>query len=440
MGIRNRFILKTALAATLCGLLAGCVDGKPASATPSSQVPQSAASYGASSASAPSSITSDRTSSLISSKTPDSQGPASAPLSAVRQEMRGVWISYLEYERMDFSTAEALRRQAAEMFQNCKTLGLNTVILQVRPFGDAIYPSKLFPWSHLVTGTQGKAPGYDPFAIMIEEAHRQGLAVEAWVNPYRVRLNDKKPASLAPQNPAVLHPDWAPKANGGLYYDPANPAVQTLIVDGVKEILQNYQVEGIHFDDYFYPYPLPKNFPEKIPAGKTADQYRRDNVNTLVRAVYAAVKQVNPNVRFGISPQGNLDNNIQQQYSDVAQWLRQSGYVDYLAPQAYWGFGYVTADGKTHLGFAAVADTFAKLPRAPGVDLYMGLGAYRVGVGDGDPDTKGEWTSGGNLAKMVKVLRQKQYGGFLLYRYEHLFWSKEARMEMEKGNLSALLR
>lgn len=141
---------------------------------------------------------------------------------------RAMWVSYLEWPMFDTSGAQGFAASVGSLLDNCAALGLNTVIVQVRPFGDAVYPSAVYPWSHLVTGVQGQDPGYDPLAIFVEQAHARGLAIEAWVNPYRVRLNDTMPpGELAADNPALLHEGWALEANGGLYYDPALPRCRT---------------------------------------------------------------------------------------------------------------------------------------------------------------------------------------------------------------------
>ena len=343
------------------------------------------------------------------------------------QEYRAVWISYLEFENMDFGSEEVFRTQVREMFANCKSIGLNTVIVQVRPFGDALYTSSLFPWSHLITGTQGVAPNYDPLQIMVEEAHAMGLQIEAWVNPYRVQLNANKPQTLAQSNPAVQNTEWAIEANGGLYYNPALPEVREYITQGTLEIVQNYDIDGMHFDDYFYPFPLDVPFDEHLlPAGEDLTHWRRENVNMLIRQVYSAIKAENPNVRFGISPQGNMGNNYTQQYSDVELWLSTEGYADYIMPQIYWGFGYTTSTGSEAYRFDTLVQQWAALPRHENMQLYVGLGAYRIGAGDGGSNPQDEWMSGHNLADMVLYMRSlDNVGGYALYRYEHIFMQDE---------------
>lgn len=355
----------------------------------------------------------------------DTGDEAEKPAQPAR-EYRAMWVSYLEWQQFDFSSAEAFRAGAEEMMANCADLGLNTVIAQVRPFADALYPSQYFPWSHLCTGTQGQDPGFDPLAILIETAHAQGLELEAWLNPYRVQLNASLPGQLAENNPALTSPELVKQAGEGLYFDPCSEEVRQLIVDGVTEIVTNYDVDGIHFDDYFYPTTDASFDAEEYAASGTSlslEDWRRDNVNQLVKAVYDAIQAVKPEVRFGISPQGNMDNNYNGQYSDVALWLSTPGYVDYILPQLYWGYGYTTSGGQTRFGFENITAEWAALERAEGVSLYFGLGAYRIGDGDGGnyDNAVTQWQSGHNLADMIATGREVGADGYVLYRYDFLF-------------------
>lgn len=356
-------------------------------------------------------------------------------------EIRAMWISYKEWETMDFSSEAAFTEQAAQLMANSASLGMNRVLVQVRPFADAIYPSELFPWSDLCTGTQGQDPGYDPLAILVEQAHDNGLAIEAWINPYRVRLNSSYPAGeLAASNPAVTHPEWAKEANGGIYLDPANPDVQAYIAAGVQEILDNYAVDGIHFDDYFYP-TTEESFDEAEYAAADTDlslaDWRRENVNSLVSLVYRTVKESSPTAVFGISPQGNPDNNYNGQYSNVSLWMSTPGYLDYVMPQIYWGFGYTLQSGSDRFAFENIVAEWAAMPRADSVALCAGLGAYRIGDGDGgsNENSTSQWQTGCNLASQVEGLRGAGLDGYALYRYASLFdnaaWSDLAAQECE---------
>lgn len=353
-------------------------------------------------------------------------GAAGGTADADRPACRAVWVSYLEWQRMDFSSAEAFCAEAAVLLDNIAGLGANTVLAQVRPFGDALYPSALYPFSHLAGGEQGTDPGFDPLAILVEESHARGLALEAWINPYRLQAGGT-PAVLAASNLANTHPDWVRAVDGGLYLNPADPDVQRYIADGVAELCANYAVDGIHMDDYFYPTtdlafdeadyaayceasgdPLPR------------EDWRRANVDALVAACHAVTAAAG--VRFGIAPQGQPALCYSAQYSDAARWLAEGGYVDYLMPQLYWGLDY-TADGDDALALDTLAAEWLALDRADGVALCFGLGAYRIGAGDGGDRTGPgtEWLSGHALADQAAALQALGADGVGLYRYDSLF-------------------
>lgn len=330
---------------------------------------------------------------------------------------RAVWVSYLEWQQVDFSTPETFSGDIAVILDNIRNLGATVVLAQVRPFGDALYPSSYYPFSHLCTGQQGRDPGYDPLALLVQAAHDRGLALEAWVNPYRIQAG-LTPA-LCGTSPAKLHPDWVKYTDTGAYLDPANTAVRQYIADAVGELCANYDVDGIHFDDYFYPTTDPAFDAADYAASGTAltqDDWRRENVNALVELCHATARRYG--VRFGVAPVGDPEQNYALQYSDAARWLRQ-GTVDYLMPQLYWGQEYVK-DGDTSHSLARLAGAWAALPRAAGVRLYAGLGAYRIGAGDGS-DAGSEWVSGHALADQLNLLDRLGVQGAGLYRYASLF-------------------
>ena len=360
-------------------------------------------------------------------------------------EWRAVWVSYLEWAAMDFSTEDAFRAGVVQLLDNCTGLGLNTVLAQVRPFGDALYRSSLFPWSHLCTGVQGKDPGFDPLDVLLQEAHTRGISVEAWVNPYRLRSSAAMPPNLADSNLANTHPEWVCTVDEGLYLNPAEPAAADYVVQGVAELVQNYAVDGIHFDDYFYPTTdesIDAAQFEASGAGNLA-AWRRENVTALVRAVHDTVKAADPTLRFGISPQGNPDNDENQQYSDVTGWLASGGgdaVVDYLCPQVYWGQGFALHNGSTRFAFENIVPAWLAYPRAADVALYFGLGAYRVGVGDGgsNENSLSGWSTGRALADQVAFLREQGAGGWALYRYGSLFGPEQTSLAAaECGALAA---
>ena len=213
-------------------------------------------------------------------------------------------------------------------------------------------------------------------------------------------------------------------------------------MNGVREICENYQVDGIQFDDYFYPEGADDSFDQaaydRLASGESRADWRRENVNALVRDTYAAIKEVNPEITFGISPQGNNDNNYNVQYSNVALWMSQQGYVDYVMPQIYWGFDYRTAGGQEQFAFENCLAGWLALPRLPEVKLYVGLGAYRIGVGDGGSNPQDEWFCGENLARQVTALREAGADGYGLYSYRWLFGTDQPQAAPETAALTAV--
>lgn len=378
--------------------------------------------------------------------TPETAAPALTPAptaspapDAETTEYRAVWVSYLEWQGVDFSSESAFAADVGEMLDNIAAMGANVVLAHVRPFGDALYPSALYPFSHLCTGTQGRDPGFDPLAVLVQAAHDRGLELEAWINPYRLQSGGT-PSALADTSPANTHPDWAKSVDGGLYLDPANPEVRDYIAAGIEELCRNYDIDGVHFDDYFYPTTAAEfdadDYAAYCEGGGTLalEDWRRENVDALVSLCYRTAHE--SGVRFGIAPQGDLNSNYNSQYSDAARWLREAGFVDYLMPQLYWGLDY-KKDGDASHSLTALAAQWLALERRDEVALYFGLGAYRIGEGDGG-DRSGpgtEWQSGGALAAQAGELARRGGQGIGLYRYDSLFnntlWSTLAAQEVE---------
>ncbi len=370
--------------------------------------------------------------------------PAPAPVTtaapaAHTDEYRAVWVSYLEWQHTDFSSQEAFAAEVGTMLDNIANLGANVVLAQVRPFGDALYPSDLYPFSHLCTGVQGQDPGFDPLAVLVQAAHDRGLELEAWVNPYRLQSGGT-PEALSAENLANTHPDWVRSVESGLYLDPANPEVRDYIAAGVGELCQNYDIDGVHFDDYFYPTTAADfdadTYAAYCDGGGTLalGDWRRQNVDDLVALCYRTAHEYG--VRFGIAPQGDPDSNYQNQYSDAPRWLREAGFVDYLMPQLYWGLDY-EKDGDASHSLTELAGDWLALDRRAEVALYFGLGAYRIGEGDGG-DRSGpgtEWQSGKALAGQADALAGLGGQGIGLYRYDSLFsntlWPTLAAQEAE---------
>lgn len=368
---------------------------------------------------------------------------------AAPEEMRAVWISYLEMATLLKNKSKTeFTANISDVFDKVKAYGLNTVVVHVRPFGDALYDSEYFPWSYTITGVEGKDPGYDPLEIMIKQAHARGLRFEAWLNPYRVR-NDGNTNAMSADNPARIALEAGDgsvvKYKNVISYNPASAKSQKLILNGVREIVRKYDVDAIHIDDYFYPTTdeaFDKNYytayTDKGGELSLAD-WRRDNVLKMVRGMYKAVKDEKPEVLFGISPQSSIDNNYSTQYLDVKKITSVDGYCDYIMPQIYFGF-----DNQAQ-PYAKTLALWSNMVKAPGVRLYVGLGVYKCGLTDSWAGTgKSEWADNNDLlAQMVKEARSlENCTGFALYRYESLFVPAEkvqTHVKKEAANLKKIL-
>lgn len=369
-------------------------------------------------------------------------------------EMRGVWVSYLDWN--GWAKDEAGYKKAMDQTLDlCVQKGLNAVFLQVRPDGDAMYPSQYFPWSKFASGKQGKNPGYDPLAYAVQAAHQRGLQLHAWINPYRITGYLNRYSDLCASNPAIAwakdgdssNDRWVLCQNGEYYYNPAIPQVRQLIIDGVKEIVTNYEVDGIHFDDYFYPNLDGSkaetwfDYPEYQASGTSLSvaAWRRNNVNELVRGVYGAVKSIRPQALFGISPEGYLQNlrKDTRQFTDVDAWMTQSGYVDYLMPQIYWGFEAKQNGQAAGYAFANCLNEWVTLKKKGNVKLYVGLALYKTGTDAVDGNEVPEWQRYHDIMKReVQAGRATgQVSGYCFYDVSSL--TRAAAAE-EVANVTAL--
>lgn len=304
---------------------------------------------------------------------------------ATTQEgMRAVWISTVY--SADFPSTQndpdAQKIEFVEKLDKAKALGLNTVVVQIRPKADAFYDSDLNPWSSVLTGIQGRNPGYDPMAFMIEEAHKRGMEFHAWMNPYRITTSGVDLGELSADNMARKHPDWILTYNNAMYFDPAKEEVKQYIVDTVAEVVTNYDVDAIHFDDYFYPsnYPLPEGEGKE---GTVANE-RRMHVNDLIQRVDQTIHSIDASVAFGISPMGVWKNSSSDPegsatkgsegyytvYGDAKKWVEE-GWVDYIVPQIYWETGNSSADYET------LVKWWNDVVEGTDVALYIGQGVYK---------------------------------------------------------------
>ena len=279
-----------------------------------------------------------------------------------KPEFRAVWIASVEnidWPKANEWNSDKQKKEYIRQLDMHRYNGMNAVVVQVRPAADAFYPSPYEPWSQWLTGKQGRPPFpyYDPLAFTIEEAHKRGFEYHAWINPYRAKFSINK-SSIAPAHITRLHPEWFVSYGGTLYFDPSNKQAQAWVIEVVKDMVTRYDIDAIHMDDYFYPYRIAgKEFPDsesfaKYGNGLQKDDWRRSNVDSVIRQLSEAIHQIKPWVKFGISPFGvwrNQDKdpqgsptkagqtNYDDLYADVLLWLR-NGWIDYVAPQLYWEF------------------------------------------------------------------------------------------------------
>ncbi len=371
---------------------------------------------------------------------PDSETPHAIGLLNPDAEVRGVWIATvgnINFPSKKGLDAHKLRAELDDIVKTCAENDLNTIFFQVRPCADALYRSELFPASEFVSGKQGTAPegNFDCLEYLINQAKKQKINVHAWVNPLRVTYgsasNPKTDVTaLCENHPARKNPTWLiPYSDGKLYFDAGNPRVREYVAQGVAEIVKNYAVDGVVFDDYFYPYPVTENgktaeFEDgisyaKYGAGQQKDDWRRENINTLVRDCYNAVKSLRSSCLFGISPFGIWQNDngtnggsdtrgfeaYKSLYCDALAWVK-GGYVDYIAPQLYWQISSSAA------GYETLANWWNSVLDGTGVDLLVAHGVYNY-------DT---WESPeGELTEQIRLSRDLlTYKGSVLYGYAAL--------------------
>jgi len=338
----------------------------------------------------------------------------------IEMEMRGVWISTaynLDYPSMPGLNAEQQQKEFIDYLNICKSLGINALFVQIRPAGDAFYPTELAPWSKFLTGEQGKAPSpyYDPLKFMIEECKKNNMEFHAWMNPFRaliVNSWDLHITKVAGNNPINTKPHWFFKYGNTTYFNPGEPEVRDYVIKIIMEVVNNYDIDGIHFDDYFYPYKI-----DSLPAfdadWKTFNKYkgnfnsradwRRENINMFISALYDSIQSVKPQIKFGVSPPGvwrNISHDAKgsntrglsaydELYADVITWLK-NGWIDYVVPQLYWEHGNRAADYDILLKWW--------LQNTYGRHLYIGHATYRLN----ENAPMKAWRNGNEVIKQIR--------------------------------------
>ena len=364
-------------------------------------------------------------------KTEKSQNPA-------REDMKAVWVSTvynLDYPTRATTDPAALKSQADSILQNCVDMGMNAVILQVRPSCDALYPSEIFPWSRYLTGSQNQAPqgDFDPLAYWVEKAHALGLELHAWINPFRVtKSGDSEYQSLSASSPAKQHPEWLVQHEGNYYLNPGLPEVRELVIQGAEELARNYDIDGLHMDDYFYP---GQDFDDAAAFQKYGGDFsdlgdwRRDNVNQLVKELGERLHAIDPELSYGISPAGvwanqgshpdgsatNGNETYFNAYADSRKWVKEE-YIDYICPQIYWYIGHKAADYDTLVRW------WADVVDGTDVRLYVGMADYQAG----NSDPSSPWYGVKALEDMLALNKTiPQVSGEVHFRYQLMVQNPE---------------
>ena len=330
-----------------------------------------------------------------------------------KHDFRAFWLSVVS--NIDWPSAPGLsaEEQQSELIawlDLAQSQQHNAVILQVRPTADALWPSRYEPWSAWLTGTQGEDPGYDPLGFAVAEAHRRGLELHAWFNPYRVAMTED-PSTLSASHPARRHPEWVIPYGGKLYYNPGDPTVRRFVEDAIMDAVSRYDIDGVHFDDYFYPYPVEgESFDDaasfnQYGGGRTLADWRRSNITTFVTELSRRIKAAKPLVQFGISPFAIWRNQATDPagsastagvqtyddlYADTRAWVQQA-LIDYIVPQVYWSIGFTAAD------YAAVTRWWAQTVNGRNVHLYIGQATYKV-----DANTDPNWSDPQELSSHLQ--------------------------------------
>ena len=354
-------------------------------------------------------------------------------------ESRGIFLSYIEYlEYFQGKDCNNIKKQIDNIMVELKDNYINRIYLQVRPFSDSIYNSNIFPFSHTISGVQGEDIGLDVLDYFLKVAHKENIEIHAWINPYRIS-NYTDISFLSEDNPAFhwLKTNHVKIIEGkGIYYNPASSEVKELIINGVIEIVKKYDVDGILFDDYFYPdNTIDLDNYKEVENTISLTDFRLSQVNELVSNIYKKIKEINSDILFGISPDGNINNNYDDHYADVKKWISEDGYVDYIMPQIYYGFIHESKP------FIATINEWNNLIKNK-VELIPVLALYK----SGEPDLYAgsginEWVEEDDIIKkQIQVSRNmSNYIGFSIFRYDYLIRNqKSVNLQNEIYNFQSL--
>ena len=358
-------------------------------------------------------------------------------------EKRAVFISYIELgNNLRGKSSKDMKKTIDKMIDTSKDFGFNMLILQVRSFSDAIYPSSIFPSSRSVVNNEGDYLSFDILKYFIKKAHKNNLELHAWINPYRIS-NTTDISIISKDNPSYKLLNTNSDAvkiidNVGIYYNPANSEVESLILKGIEEIITNYDVDGIHFDDYFYPKSSDIDVLEYSKNNNMSlKKFRLSVITSLIKKTYDLIKSYDKSILFGISPDGNIDNNYNSNYVDTRLFCSKKGYIDYIMPQVYYGFLNSTRP------FETTIKSWNNLITND-IDLIPALAFYKTGnIDNYAKEGINEWIEYNNIiAREVMLSRElTNYKGFAIFRYDSIFNNNLSENAfLEKENLKNIIK
>ncbi len=348
-------------------------------------------------------------------------------------KQKAMWFTYMDYENiLSQKSEEEFSEIISERFENASELGINTVYVQIRAFGDAYYPSEIFSKGKFYTDES-----FDPLQIMIDKAHSYGLSFHAWINPMRLMKKDEissQPKSEI-ERVCVAQENFIFEYEGRYYLDPSYSDTVDIVCRGIEEIVRNYNVDGIHIDDYFYPSQEVSDTDEFKKSGKdNIADWRRENINVLVRSLYNTVKSMNKGILFGISPQGNIETDYEKQYADVEKWLSEGGYCDYIVPQIYYGYE------NSECPFEETLDEWKSISDG-NTALIIGLCTYKNGTEDKWAG-KGadEWIINDDVTsrQVTDCTDDPEVDGIALYSYSSTFEDEVSSAVMASGQVQQI--
>ncbi len=362
----------------------------------------------------------------------------------LNEELRGVWISTafnIDWPSSTILSSEEQKEEFISLIDRHSANGINAVFVQIRPSGEVFYKSEIEPWSHWLTGKQGKAPQpfYDPLKFMIEECHKRNIEFHAWFNPFRAVSNLAR-VQTVPWHITRQHPEWFVDYEHKVvsrYLNPGVPEGRDYIIKVIMEVVRNYDIDGVHFDDYFYPgkgFNDRSSYLQHNPMGLRKDDWRRENINVFIHSLSDSINAVKPNVKFGVGPSGIWRNKTRdpdgsdtrglasydQQYADVLKWLRES-WIDYVAPQIYWVIGYKIAD------YEKLVDWWSR--HVFGKHLYIGHGTHRI-------NSSQSWRNPSEVPNQIRLNRKyPQVKGSIFYSSAKLLENRNGFVDTLRNDL-----